>query len=93
MHQPVEMTSGFLNLLAHVIIAIKVEDVGDKVKSILIVLDVGVEAGEIEAVGQVVFVNLAEILVAAGGDKLEHRRKVSVLNRTILQYQAKSREE
>ncbi len=87
------MTSGFLNLLAHVIIAIKVEDVGDKVKSILIVLDVGVEAGEIEAVGQVVFVNLAEILVAAGGDKLEHRRKVSVLNRTILQYQAKSREE
>jgi hypothetical protein len=84
-HQPVEMTSGFLNLLAHVIIAIKVEDVGDKVKSILIVLDVGVEAGEIEAVGQVVFVNLAEILVAAGGDELEHRRKVSVLNRAILQ--------
>ncbi len=85
MHQPVEMTSGFLNLLAHVIIAIKVEDVGDKVKSILIVLDVGVEAGEIEAVGQVVFVNLAEILVAAGGDELEPRRKVSVLNRAIIQ--------
>lgn len=78
MNQPVEMTSGFLNLLAHVVIAIEVEDVGDKVESILIVLDVGVETSEIEAVGQVVFVNLAEILVAAGGDELDHRRKVSV---------------
>jgi len=45
------MTSRFLYLLAHVIIAIKVEDVGDKVESILVVLDVGVEAGEVEAVG------------------------------------------
>lgn len=51
MNQPIEMTSGLLNLLAHVIIAIKVEDIGDKVEGILIILDVGVEAGEIEAVG------------------------------------------
>lgn len=72
------MTSGLFNLLAHVVIAIKVEDVGDKVESILIVLDIGVETSEIEAVSQVVFVNLAEILVAAGGDELGYRRKASV---------------
>lgn len=78
MHQPVEMTSRFLYLLAHVIIAIKVEDVGDKVESILVVLDVGVEAGEVEAIGQIVFVNLAEILVAAGRDELDRKREVLV---------------
>jgi len=87
------MTSGFLNLLAHVVIAIKVEDVGDKVESILIVLDIGIEAGEIEAIGQVVFVNLAEILVAAGGDELGCRRKVSVLDWAMIQQQANSRGE
>lgn len=45
MHQAVEMSGRLLDLLSHVIVAIKVEDVGDQVQSILIVLNFGVEAG------------------------------------------------
>ena len=45
------MPSGFLDLLAHVIVAVEVEDVSDEVECVLVVLDVGVEASEVEAVG------------------------------------------
>jgi hypothetical protein len=37
----------------------------------LVVLNFGVEAGKIESVGEVVFVDFAEVLVATGGDKLQ----------------------
>lgn len=38
----------------------------------LVVVDLYVEAGEIEAVGQVLFVNFAKVFIATGGDKLNH---------------------
>jgi hypothetical protein len=34
-------------------------------------VDLCVEAGEVEAVGDVLFVDFAEVLIAAGGDELE----------------------
>ena len=58
------MARRFLDLLTHLIIAVEVEDIGDKVESILVVLNVSVEAGEVEAVGQIVFIDLAEIFIA-----------------------------
>ncbi|KAI4141541.1 MAG: hypothetical protein LQ341_003499 [Variospora aurantia] len=64
-HQSVEVAGRLLDLLPHVVIAVKVEDIGDKVEGVLVVLDVGVEAGEVEAVGQILLVNLAEVFVAA----------------------------
>lgn len=36
----------------------------------MVVLDIGIKAGEIEAVGQVIFVDLAKVLVATGRDEL-----------------------
>jgi hypothetical protein len=76
-HQAVEVPSGLLNRLAHVIFAVEIEDVGDEVEGVLVVVDFGVEAGEVEAVGQVLFVDLAEVLVAAGGYELQ-RDQLSV---------------
>jgi hypothetical protein len=70
MNESVEVTSGFLDALAHVIFAVEVEDVGDQVEGVLVVVDFGVEAGEVEAVGQVFFVDFAEVLVTTGGDEL-----------------------
>ena len=70
MYQPVQMPGRLLNLLSHIVVAIQIKDVGDEVKSILVVLDVGVETGEVEAIGQVILVDFAEVLVASGGDKL-----------------------
>ena len=60
------MTSRFLDLLAHIIVAVEIEDIRDKIESVLVVLDIGVEAGEVEAVGEVVFVDFAEVFVATG---------------------------
>lgn len=64
------MAGRLLNLLAHLIVAVKVEDVGDEIEGILVVLDLGVESREVEAVGQVLLVDLAKVLVAARRDKL-----------------------
>jgi hypothetical protein len=57
-------------LLAHVVFAVEVEYIGHKVERILIILHFGVEAGQIEPIGQVLFVDLAEVLVASRGDEL-----------------------
>jgi hypothetical protein len=44
MDQAVEMPSRLLNLLPHILIAVKVEDISDKIKGVLVVLDVGIES-------------------------------------------------
>lgn len=38
----------------------------------LVVVNLYVEAGEIEAVGQVLFVNFAKVFIATGRDELNH---------------------
>lgn len=67
------MPSSLLDLLSHVIVDFHVEDIRDEVERILVVLDLGVEAGKVEAVRQVVLVYLAEVLVASGGDELKQK--------------------
>lgn len=64
-NQPVEMTSRLFNLLAHIIVAVEVEDISDEIEGILVVLNICVEASEVEAVCQVIFVDFAEVFVSA----------------------------
>lgn len=64
------MPRTLLNGLPHIIIAVQVEDIGHEIQRILIVLDLGVESREIKSIGEVVFVNFAEVLVTARGDEL-----------------------
>ena len=61
-----------LDLLPHVIITVKIEDICDKIKGVLVVLDICIEAGKIEAVRQVIFIYLAEVFVPARRDKLQN---------------------
>ena len=75
-HQAVQVPRRLLNLLPHVVVAVKVEHVSNEVERILVVLDLGVEAREVEAVRQVLLVDLAKVFVAAGRYKL----RVSVSN-------------
>lgn len=70
MNQTVEMPCGLLDLLPHIVIAVQVEDISDKVKSVLIVLDVRIETSKVEAIREIVFVDLAEIFVASRRDEL-----------------------
>jgi hypothetical protein len=65
MDQAVEMPRRFLDLLPHLIIAVEVENIGNKIERILIVLDFSIQAREIEAVRQVLFVDFAEVLIAS----------------------------
>ena len=65
------MASRFLNLLARIIVAVEIEDVGDEVKRILIVWHFGIQAGEVEAVREIFLVYLTEILVSPGRNKLQ----------------------
>lgn len=70
MDQAVQMPSRLLNLLPHIVIAVQVKDVSNEVKGILVVLNVGIESGQVEAVREVVFIDFTEILVASRRDEL-----------------------
>jgi hypothetical protein len=59
------MAGRLLNLLAHIIVAVKVEDVGHEVERILVVLNFGVQTRQIEAIRQVLLVDFAKVLVAS----------------------------
>jgi len=60
-----------LDLLSHVIIAVEVKDVSHKVEGVLIVLDIGVEPGQVEAVSEIVFVDFAKVFIASRRYKLK----------------------
>jgi len=72
MNQSVQVSRGLLDGLAHLIIAVEVEYIGYKVQRILVVLYLRVEPSQVESVGEVVFVNFAEVLVSSGGDELHN---------------------
>lgn len=65
MHQAVQVPGRTLNGLAHIIVAVEVEDIRHQIERILVVLDLGVEAGQVEAIRQVVLVDLAKVFVAS----------------------------
>ena len=72
-NQTVEMPGRFFDLLPHVIVTVEVEDIGDKVESVLVVLNISVESRQIEAVCEVVFVNLTVVFVAPRRNELSSK--------------------
>lgn len=65
-HEAVQVAGGLLNRLAHVVFAVQVEHVRDQVQRMLVVVHLRVKAGQVEAVGDVVLVDFAKVLIAAG---------------------------
>lgn len=57
------MPGRLLDGLSHLIVAVEVEDVGDEVQRILVVLNLRVEACQVESIRQIVLVYFAEVLV------------------------------
>lgn len=64
------MSCRLLDCFSHVIVAVKVEYVGHEVERVLIVLNLGIQAGEVEAIGQIFFVYFAKVLIPSRGYKL-----------------------
>ena len=58
------MSCRLLNLLSHLFIAVKVEDVCDQIQCILVILDFGVQIREVESIGKIFLVDLAEVFVS-----------------------------
>lgn len=73
MHKPVEMSCRLLNLFTDLILTVKIEHVGYQFECILVVLDFGVETGQIESIRKVFFVDLAKVLITARVDKLSSK--------------------
>lgn len=67
------MTSRLLDLLSQIIVGIKIENVGYEIQSILVVRDLGVQAREVESIGQVVLINFAEVFISPRRDKLDDK--------------------
>ena len=65
MDQSVQMPGRLLDLLSHVVVAVEIKHVGNQIEGILVVLNLGVEAGEVESVGKVFLVDLAEVFIAS----------------------------
>jgi hypothetical protein len=63
-HETIQVAGGLLDLLAEIIVGIQVENVGHEVKRILVVRDLGVEAREVEAIGQIIFIDLTKVLIS-----------------------------
>ncbi len=78
MDQAVQVPCRLLDLLPHIIVAIQVKDISDEVKSVLIILDVRVEPSKVEAVCEVVFIDLAKVFIASGRDELHVDLSASV---------------
>jgi hypothetical protein len=59
------MSCRLLDLFPHIIVAVEVEHVRYEVECILVVLNFGIQASEVEAIGEVFFVDFAEVFVSS----------------------------
>ncbi len=65
MDEPVQMTGRLLDGLSHLIVAVELKDVRDKIQGILVVLNFCVQSRAVKSVRQIVLVYFAEVFVAA----------------------------
>lgn len=70
MYQAIQVPCRLFNGFPHVIVAVEVEYICDEVERVLVVLNFGVQTSQVEAVGEVVFVDFAKVFIASGGDEL-----------------------
>ena len=72
MHKPIQMPRGLLDLLAHIVIDFHIKHIRHEIQSVLVILNFRIKASQVEAVRQIILVDFAEVLVAAGGDELSY---------------------
>jgi hypothetical protein len=69
--EAIQVPGRFFYCLPHLIVAVEIEHVGNEVEGILVVLDLRVQACEVEPICEVVFVDFAKVFIAARGYELE----------------------
>lgn len=76
------MSCRLFDSFSHVIIAIQVKNVCYQVQRILIILYLRVEARKVKAIGKIFFIDLAEVFIPPGRDKLKQSVIKIVANST-----------
>lgn len=71
MYKTIKVSGRLLNSLSHLIIAVQIKHIRNQIECILIVLNFRIQARKIEAISQVLFIDLAEVFVSSGGYELE----------------------
>jgi hypothetical protein len=61
----VEVPGRLFYCLAHLIVAVEIEDIGDQIKGVLVVLYLSIQPCEVEPIGEVVFVDFAKVFIAS----------------------------
>jgi len=70
MDQAVQVPGRLLNLLPLVVIAVQIKYIRDEIKRILVVLDLRIQACQVESIGQIILIDFAEVLISARRDEL-----------------------
>lgn len=81
------MPRRLLNRLAHFIVAIEIKYIRHQVQRILIILHFSIQSRQVKPIREVIFVDFAKVLIAAGRDELLTKRQVS----TYTQYKCKQK--
>ena len=64
------MPCRLLNLLSHIIVTVQIKYISDEIESVLIILDIGIEPGKVEAICEIIFIDFAEVFIASRRDEL-----------------------
>lgn len=71
MYQAIEVPCRLFDCFSHLILAFYLQHIGDKVEGILIILHLCVEGCKVEAVVQILVVDIAKVLVASRISELD----------------------
>lgn len=77
------MAGALFYLVAHVVVDLHVKDIRHQIQRILIVLHFRVKASQVEAVGEVILVDLAKVFIPSRRDELQQKLKLAVSKRRL----------
>lgn len=75
MYQAVQVARRLFDCFSHVIFAVEIEDVRNEVESVLVVVDLRLKPSEVEAIGEIFFIYLAEVFIAPRRYELKHEHQ------------------
>ena len=58
------MSGALLYLLTHLIVDLHVKDIGNEVERILVVLNFGIETGQVETISEIVLIDFTEVFIS-----------------------------
>ena len=80
------MPGRLLDHLPLLVFAVEIEDVGDEIEGMLIILNFRIEAGQIKSISQVVLIDFTEVFVSSGRNELCKSKVSKQLQAELVQF-------